>query len=243
MWLNDHLDRMSRSFAFLQLTPPFPMEGDRLSKLIAEVAEANGVLAGGRLRVTFFREAEGYYTPLTDKCSYLMQCQPTEYNHYHLNTRGLHVALYNQNLKPAIPLSSLKTLNSLMYVLAGIYARNQGCDDALIMNDYTNIIESTNSNLFLVKGNTIVTPGLDEGCVAGVMRGNLLKVIENHTEYSLRRGNVRVGELEEADEVFLSNTIRGIQWVVGFRQKRYYNKVSGHLLSLLNHHMVQREEF
>jgi len=234
LWLDDHLDRMSRTFTFLHLPPPFPMEKSELLDLIRTAAEANGISAGGRVRITFFRDSEGYYTPAEDRCSYLVQCSPLGNNLYELNRRGIYITLYNQNLKPAVTLSSLKTINALIYVLAGIYARNNGCDDALIMNDYENIIESTNSNLFAVKNNTILTPGLDEGCLAGVMRGNILKIIENHTEYELQRGNLRLREILEADEIFLTNTISGIRWVVGFREKRYYNRVSAHLMTLLN---------
>jgi aminodeoxychorismate lyase len=234
LWLDDHLDRMSRTFTFLHLPPPFPLLKSHLQEVILTTAEANGIASGGRVRITFFRESAGFYTPAEDRCSFLVQCHRLENNLYELNKKGLHLTLYNQNLKPAVTLSSLKTLNALIYVLAGIYARNQGCDDALIMNDYENIIESTNANLFVVKNETIYTPGLDEGCVSGVMRGNILKIIENHTEYQLQRGNLRLREIVDADEVFLTNTIRGISWVVGFREKRYYNRVSTHLMALLN---------
>jgi branched-chain amino acid aminotransferase len=234
VWVDDHIDRMNRSFSFLHLTPPFPTDSNHLKQLIQTAAVANGITHGGRIRITFFRESEGFYTPQNDHCSYLIQCQPLRDNHYTLNKQGIHLALYNQNLKPAVPLSSLKTLNSLLYVLAGIYARNQHCHDALIMNDYQHIVEATASNLFVVKNNTILTPGLDEGCVAGVMRRNILKIIENHTDYPLRRDNVKPQDILEADEIFLTNTIRGVQWVVGYGKKRYYNNISAHLISLLN---------
>jgi aminodeoxychorismate lyase len=237
--LADHLDRMNRSFQFLQIEPPFPVEESSLETLLEQGARANHIKEGGRVRVTFYRESGGYYTPNHDKCGYILECYPLEDNYFELNRKGLHIDLYSQNLKPVLPLNSLKTLNSLIYVLAGIYARNNHCDDALIMNEGDNIIESTSSNIFVVKGDMIFTPGLDEGCIPGVMRRNILKIIENKSPYEVRRESLKQRDLLAADEIFLTNAIRGIQWVVAFREKRYYNKVSAHLAHLLNDHLTQ----
>ncbi len=231
--LEDHIDRMNRSFQFLHLQPPFAPDTVTLAGLITVLAEVNHIARGGRVRITFFRESGGYYTPNHDKCGYLIQVHPLQENLYELNHQGLHLALYTQNVKPVQPMYSLKTLNSMLYVLAGIYARENGCDDACIMNDNENIIETSHSNLFIVKHETIVTPGLDEGCIPGVMRLNVLKIIENKTGYKLERGNIRLKDILEADEIFLTNAIKGIQWVVGFREKRYYHNVSAILTRLL----------
>ncbi len=234
LWIEDHLDRMNRTFTFLNITPPFSLEYEVIRTLIAAVAQANRIDKGARVRITFFRDSDGLYTPKSDKCSFIIQCSPVEENRYELNRKGLHVTIYNQNFKSALPLASLKTLNSLIYVLAGIYARNQSCDDAFLINDQENIIETTSSNIFIVKQDEISTPGLDEGCIPGVMRRNLLKIIENKTEYHLKRGNINFKDIIEADEIFLTNAIRGIQWVAGVREKRYYHDTASHLVSLLN---------
>ncbi len=232
--LEDHLDRMNRSFQFLQLNPPFTADISTLGAMIDEISHANGVKEGGRLRITFYRSSGGLYTPHTDQCGYLAECKPLSANLFEFNRTGQYLALYTQNLKPVQPLYALKSLNSLIYVLAGIYARNQQCDDALIMNDYESIIETTSSNLFIVRKGTIITPGLDEGCIPGVMRRNVLKIIENKSEFALERGIIRQKDLIDADEIFITNAIRGIQWVVGFREKRYYHAISTRLSKLLN---------
>jgi branched-subunit amino acid aminotransferase/4-amino-4-deoxychorismate lyase len=240
LWAEDHLDRMNRSFSFLQLPPPFSLDIPTFNTMISGVAHANQVTEGGRVRITFFRESSGLYTPAHDRCGYLIQCSPLDQNRYDLNKRGLHLTAYHQNHKNASPLASLKTLNALIYVLAGIHARNQHCDDAMILNDQENIIETTSSNLFIVKGQKIITPGLDEGCIPGVLRRNLLKIIENKTEYQLTRGNIKLKDVIEADEVFLTNVISGIRWVVGVREKRYYHTVASHLNELLQLHCEGR---
>lgn len=238
--LEDHLDRMNRSFQFLQIQPPFETDTDTLNHLISELAHANHVNKGGRVRLTIFRKSGGYYTPNHDMSGYLIQCNSLSDNLFVINRNGIHITLYTQNSKPVAPLCTLKTLNSLIYVIAGIFARNQDCDDALITNSDGLIIESTHSNIFIVKGNTIITPGVDEGCIPGIMRRNILKIIENKTSYELQRGHIVTKDLLEADEVFLTNAIRGVQWVVGFREKRYYHKVSGHLSELLNSNFIQK---
>jgi branched-chain amino acid aminotransferase len=240
VWAEDHLDRMNRSFSFLHLHPPFALDISTFNTMISGVAHANQLSEGGRVRITFFRESSGLYTPANDRCGYLIQCSALDHNRYELNRRGIHLTAYHQNHKTASPLASLKTLNALIYVLAGIHARHQQCDDAMILNQHENIIETTSSNLFIVKGNTIITPGLDEGCIPGILRKNLLKIIENKTEYQLIRGNIKLKDVIEADEVFVTNVIHGIRWVIGVREKRYYHTVASHLTELLNLHCEGR---
>lgn len=233
LYIQDHIDRINRSFHFLQMNSPFDIDENNLNSLILNLTKANSVFGGGRVRLTFFRNSEGFYTPEYDNCSYLLQCYPLETNSYFLNKHGLHLSLYTGNLKPTLPLYSLKTTNSLLYILAGIFARDNKCDDAFILNTNNNIIETTCANLFVVKGNTITTPGIDEGCVPGVMRHNIIKIIENKTDYSLKRGVIKNEDLIQADEVFITNVIKGIRWVVAYKEKRYYHDVASELSSLL----------
>ena len=231
--LKNNWKRLPESFQFWQLKPPFKPVYEEVESRITEVAAANRIHRGGRVRITFYRSTSGFYTPTTDQCGFLIQCNPLLENTFEENRTGLHITLYPHNTKPALPLYALKTLNSLIYVLAGIFARNNQCDDAMIINDYSNIIETTSSNLFIVKENAIITPGLHEGCIPGVMRKNVLKIIENKTDYRLERRNISQKEITEADEIFLTNAIKGIQWVVAFREKRFYRNVSSHLLTIL----------
>jgi branched-chain amino acid aminotransferase len=117
------------------------------------------------------------------------------------------VGLYNENCKSRGPLSNIKSGNALIYVLASIWAKNQNLYDALILNDLGNIIESTKANIFWTKGNVSYTPPLSEGCIAGVMREEIMSnelVIEKPC---------KINDLLEADSIFLTNTLSNKKYI------------------------------
>jgi branched-chain amino acid aminotransferase len=86
----------------------------------------------------------------------------------------------------------------------------------------------------VVKGNNVFTPSIEEGCVAGVMRKVVIDLAKRNGYKVIDNGVLEAEELMEADEVFLTNAISGIQWVVGLRQKRYFGIVSKKLSFELN---------
>lgn len=104
--------------------------------------------------------------------------------------------------------------------MAAVYAKENKLNDCLVLNANGKIADSTIANLFLVKGDTIFTPALSEGCVNGVMRKYLLESLAA-SNYQVEETIVSAEDLLAADEVFLSNAINGIRWVQRFRNKIY----------------------
>ena len=96
---------------------------------------------------------------------------------------------------------------------------------------------TTLSNVFVVYNKQIYTPALSEGCIGGVMRQVVMRIIKEN-ELPLIEAQISPEILNEAEEVFLTNASRGIQWVMGFNSKRYFNEVSKELLDRLNASVV-----
>ena len=135
--------------------------------------------------------------------------------------------------KPINVLSNLKTCNSLVYVLAGVYKNQHALDEVIILNQNGFICESISSNVFVVYDRKLYTPALNEGCIGGVMRQVVMRLAkENNIE--LIEAQVSPDILIEADEVFISNATKGIQWVMGYNNKRYFNEVAKFLSEKLN---------
>jgi branched-chain amino acid aminotransferase len=102
-----------------------------------------------------------------------------------------------------------------------------------MLNDLGRITEAISSNIFLYKNHNIYTPSLDEGCMDGVMRKQILKVA-GEMNINIFEGMLNGSMLLQADEMFLTNAIRGIQWVGSYRQKRYFNKATKEILAKIN---------
>jgi len=89
-------------------------------------------------------------------------------------------------------------------------------------------------NIFLVKGNKIKTPPLSEGCLRGIIRKQLIDIIGLMPEYELVESEISPFELQKADELFITNTIIGIQPITKYRKKSFELEVAQNLLKKLN---------
>lgn len=238
IFMEGHISRLFEGMQVLGIERPIEYSIDYFRNHIYKLIELNSLTEGGRARLTVFRSGDGYFTPTNNAPSFTLEVLPYVHNFYTLNEDGLSVDIYPDIKKPVNKLSIYKTASSLLYVMSGIYARENKLDESLIVNDKGNIIEASNANLFIVSNGVLYTPTLADGCLAGVMRMQIINLALEHKikvyECSLTPQNLLV-----ADEVFLTNMIKGPQWVGSYRQKRYYNKITRDIIEKLNRSLLQ----
>lgn len=228
----EHFERLFKAIDAFKMNAEFTPF--KLLKDIQRLINRNKLFSGVRIRVAVFREGEGLFTPISNSCRYLISCDALDNIDYILNSKGLHIGVFNEIRKNINKLSFCKNANSILNVMAGIYAKENQWDDCLIINDQNQIIESFHSNLFLVKNNSIFTPPVQQGCVDGVMRKQILAIAGKTGIKVSENIVVSEGLLLEADEIFLTNTIDGIRWVLAFKNRRYFNNISRLLIEKLN---------
>ncbi len=231
-WSGYHWERIQRSALLLGMELPAYFCEEYLTAAASKLLKANDLDQGARVRITFFREEGGLYRPKGHRAGYIMESGPLDKNIYNLNTQGLNVGFYREVLKPAGFLGNIKSTSAQLYVMALIYASQMAWDDILIFNERGNIVEGSSSNLFMVKGETVCTPALDQGCVDGVMRKVVLDLLKT-LPYKVLECEITAEDLLGADEVFLTNAIAGISWIKGIEHKRYYHKVASRLMEVL----------
>jgi branched-chain amino acid aminotransferase len=198
-----------------------------------QLCKLNNVKEGGRARIILFRNASGTYLPENNKGDIFIECSSTQDNEYQLAAKGLVIDIYQELKKPINFLSNLKTCNSLLYVMASIYQKKNNVDNVILLNDNHNVSEASNSNIYIVSNGVVYTPPLSEACIDGVMRKFVLQSCKN-AKITAYENILKPNDLIRADEVFLSNASRGIQWVASYKSKRYFNTVSQKLLEQIN---------
>ena len=233
-YLSLHFNRITKSLRVLGMVPPPFLSLEFLGSEITRLLNKNRVFGSARIRLTFFRESGGFYGPTKSGIGITIETTPLEDDFYPLNQKGYVVDIYTDIRKPINLLSPLKSSNALLYVMAAMYKQSAKLDDCIIINDQNRIAEATSSNLFLVMGNEIRTPSLEEGCVAGVMRHVVINLAKQEGYRVVDNDPVEVDMLTIADEIFLTNAIAGIRWVVGLRHKRYFGVTSRKLSQRLN---------
>lgn len=221
--LQAHYERLIRGMSMLKMTIPDYLMPDFLQNHILTIAEEKQV-NHAFIRLLVFRDSEGKYTPKTNQAGILLEIYEIENQEFVLNAKGLTIDIFTEIPKPINSLSSVKTNNCLLYVLAGIFAKEQQLDDCLLINTNRNIIESATANLFLVKDKICITPPLSDACLPGVMRKKVMKTIQEKGLQLIEK-SLTIPDLLAADELFLTNAVRGIRWVKQFRDKVYANQI------------------
>ena len=219
---DEHLARLWKGLQVLQFTIPKQFTPDFLEQEIQTLLKKNGHNKIVRVRLTVFRGEGGLYDAKDHKPNYLIQswALPDETGNW--NSNGLVVGIYTDVKKSCDILSNLKHNNFLPYAMGALYAKNEKCNDALLLNTEGRLCDSTIANIFLIKDKVIYTPALYEGCIAGVMRRNLIEKL-TAANYKLVEGKLSMEELLDADEVFLTNSIYNMRWVQSIGDKKYSN--------------------
>ncbi|WP_162852657.1 aminotransferase class IV [Dinghuibacter silviterrae] len=176
---------------------------------VLDLCARNGHSALARVRLNVFR-GEG----LSD-CHCIIETFPLV-----LEDRALEIGVYPDGRKAFDVFANLKSNNYLVYVRAADWARAQGLDECLVLNAYGRVADAATSNVFWVRSGEIFTPPLSEAGVAGVTRRYLVE------RFPIREQPVSPADLMTAEEVFLTNAIRGVRWVTRFGAATYGRSVS-----------------
>jgi branched-chain amino acid aminotransferase len=232
--LENHIARMIEGMKVLRMDIPEEYEKlEFFDKEINYLLKQNHITEGGKVRISIDRVIGGAFLPKSNKTSFIIEAYPLTYNDFTLNEIGLSVEIYKDLKKEKNKLAPYKTKNALIYIMASIEGKEAGHDEMLITNFQDAILESSSSNLFIVSNGVLYTSGLEDGCIGGTMRMQIINLA--------LKNNIKVYEcpimpqnLLVADEIFLTNAIKGVQWVGSYRTKRYFNDTSKKLISLLN---------
>lgn len=231
----DHYFRLMASMRILRMEIPMEFTLEFLEEEIRKTVTENGFeVKSARVRLTVFRNEGGLYSPDTNEVSFVIEVSPLESPFYLVIEEKYEVELFKDYFVNKDMLSSLKTTNKILNVVASVYAKENGYDNCLLINNDKQVVEVINGNLFVVKGNTIKTAPLTDGCLNGIIRKKLMEVIDSTEDYQLLEESISPFELQKADELFITNSIKGIRPIYKYRKKEFTNTVAKSLLGKLN---------
>ena len=227
---HNHFNRIKLSANYLGINLNFSAK--KLLQIISSLILKNDI-DNGSIRITIFRNSKGKYYPTENDSSYVITSKKDSNNIFKKSEEDFTIGLYVENLKPQSKISNLKSINSLLYVMAAKYARENNYNDVFLMNTNNKIIETTNSNIFILKKGIVFTPPLLDGCVDGSMRNLLMHITKQHYQISIK--SINEEDINKCEELILSNAISGVRRVtnfnkVVFKERKFYE----FLISSLN---------
>ncbi|MBA3829982.1 MAG: aminotransferase class IV [Taibaiella sp.] len=218
-----HWERLYAGMHQLGIAVPALLTPQMLEKEVLRTVQKNNMENLCRVRLQVDAGNGGLYDPDKYTASSLIECYPLDEQITRLNENGLVVGIAGLQ-KSADSIANLKTSNALVYALAARQAQQHHWNDALVCNTNGNIIESSIANIFWIKERSVYTPPLTEGCIAGVMRRHVLARLSENNIPVIEKP-LLPEELLQAEEVFLTNAIRGIKWVKQVDNSNYINKM------------------
>ena len=216
LFLEDHYFRLMASMRMLRMKIGLHFTMVFFEDQIIKTLEANGLI-NVRVRFTVFRKDGGLYTPLSHETEFVVEASTIAGTY----KEEYQIDLFKDHYIHAGLLSTIKTNNRILNVLAAIYADENGIDNCILLNERKNVVEAINANIFILTGNVVKTPALSEGCIKGIIRKKLIEMLKKDPTFELIEGELSVFELQKADEIFLTNSIIGIQPVSKYRKTSY----------------------
>jgi branched-chain amino acid aminotransferase len=203
-----HWDRLFQGISQMQFAVPALLNAAALEKEVLRTVSRNHLDHLCRVRLQVFAPGGSIFGVEDRQMQYIIACYPVQETAVNFNENGLVTGIATGLAKSNDSLANLKTGNALVYAMAARQAHNNKWNDSFVLNTTGNIIESSIGNVFVCKGGKWYTPPLSEGCIAGVMRRHIIA-----TTGIIDESPIDVAQFLAADEVFISNAIKGIKWV------------------------------
>jgi branched-chain amino acid aminotransferase len=234
LFLEDHYFRLMASMRIIRMEIPMNFTMEFFQEEILNLALANSCENSGRVRFTVFRNDGGYYLPQTNQVSYLIDVNPLENSLYQIEKNKYEVELFKDSYISKQLISTIKSTNKLINITGSIFASENGFDTCLLLNDSKNVVEALQGNLFMLMGNKLITPPISEGCLNGVMRKQIIEIAKKIENIEVIEEPISPFDLQKADELFITNVIKGIQPITQYRRKTFGTNLSNQLLNKLN---------
>lgn len=234
LFLEDHYFRLMSSMRVIRMEIPMNFTMEYLEEQILALAKAKNSAISARARITVYRNDGGYYLPKTNAVSFLINVEELDKALYAINPGDYVVDLFTDFYVTRHLLSSIKTTNKIINITASIFADENGLDNCLLLNDAKNVVEALQGNIFMLKGNMLITPPVSEGCLNGVMRKQILALARKMENLEVVEQVISPFDLQKSDELFITNVIKGIQPITQYRKKTFAVNLSTILVQKLN---------
>lgn len=229
----DHYFRLISSMRILRIDIPDHFTPNFFEENIMRLHNVFSNNACSRVRLSVFRNSAGKYRPLSNECKFLISCENLKSKKFTINQGNYKVDIFKDYYIDKQLISSIKSNNKIINVIASIYAKENLLDNCILLNNDKMVCEFINANLFLIKDDCVLTPDLKSGCLNGVMRKNIIRILKKNKIEIVER-SIHSYELIHSDEIFGCNSIQGIFSIYEYRKNKLKSNMTKKILSILN---------
>lgn len=234
LFAEDHYFRLMASMRILRMEIPMDFTPEYFEAQLMLLIAALPPAVSFRARVTVYRKNGGYYLPKDNGVAFIITAEPLDQPLYSVGQEPYEVDLFKDYYVSKQLLSTLKTTNRAINITGSIFAEENGLQNCLLMNDEKNVVEALQGNIFMLNGTHLVTPPVSDGCLNGIMRKQVLAIARKIEGVTVAEASISPFELQKADELFITNVVKGIQPITRYRKKDYTNSFASEVVKRLN---------
>ncbi len=208
-----HMDRLGAGCERLGL--PMPPQ----AILLRDVQTVSAGLAATVVKIVLVRSGNGrgYSPSKVSSCVRIVSAHAYPQGLAHNAEKGVNARICKLRLAIQPALGGMKHLNRLEQVLASSESIGDDHTEGLLLDCENHLVSAISANIFLVMGELLLTPRLDQCGVRGVLREQILKAFGSRCE----QRRIMVDMMTEADEVFICNSVRGVVPIVSIDDLEY----------------------
>jgi branched-chain amino acid aminotransferase len=229
-----HFERLLSSLKTANFNIPqyfdFPFFKSQINSLIISNKHNNQ-----RIRFTCYRKSDNdiYLVSNSASMEFIIESSALNSIDFKLGENSVDIGVFEDVKKPVNTISKLKSNNVLVHSIAGAWASKNKFNNAVLLNDLSNVAEALNGNIFGIKNSTIYTPNVEDACIPGVIRRVLIDNQENLNVQIIQK-SLSLEELSNFEEIFITNSISGIIPVNSIHGKKLATRQGKELLVRLN---------
>ncbi len=230
-----HFDRLMAGASLLQFQIPPSFSPENLSRQILELCARNGQLGSARVRLVVFRGDGPLNEPTGCLPNYIIQSWafPEQAFSVPLQSGNWAIDIFPDGRKACDPLSNLKSNNYLVYVLATLCASRLGVDDCLVLTAMEGSPTVLSPTFSIASRERCIHHRSPKEESRAYMRRFLIETLPR-AGFPVYEKGTALQDLEDADEVFLTNALRGIRPVTHFRGVSYRHQLTMAIGEALN---------
>lgn len=235
LFWEEHYLRLMAAMRRVRMEIPMSFTMEYLEREIQKTVEANAMEDDSCLALlAVYRTSGEALLPEEDEVHFCIEVTPLASVKYSLNSSPYTVELYKEYRIGEKHISAITSNNKALQIAGAVFARENGYQNCLLLNHANMLVGALDANIFLVNGNTVRTPRIEDGCYNGIIRQQLIRLVKDLPDYDLEEVEVSPFELQQCDEVFLTNTRIGVQPIRNYRKKKFGTDFTAQLLEALN---------
>ena len=235
LFWEEHYLRLMAAMRRIRMDIPMYFTMEYLEREIQKTIDANALEDNASLAIlAVYRTGGQSLLPENDEVHFCIEVVSMDQAEYPFLVSPYEIELFKDYRIGERHISAVTSNHKALQIAGAVYARENAYQNCLLLNHKNMLVGALDANIFLVKEGHIKTPRLEDGCYNGIIRKEILSLASGMEGISVEEAEISPFELQQMDELFLTNTRIGIRSITKYRKKAYQNDTAKQLLDLLN---------